>query len=239
MFGIFSRKQKLREEDFAIKVELIKNEASERIAVLERALQRKSDEVESLLRDREILSNGQRIREKQEDIIEKNLKDLKRDNDLLKEKVALLSSKSIFNPLPAGEHLYRIPLERYFTSSKYEAHIETLKALGKNHMCEIAHEDLLKLTQDKNSEEMRKQYRKFLEGHLDMDTKILAIKGEKIAKVYNKNRKFVAFANENNLEFMDDIKDFNFYTLIENDFKSEMIEELISKNMEYHKGYRK
>lgn len=239
MFGIFSKKQKLREREaeFVTKIELIKNESAERIAVLERALERKKIELDMLKAEKNNISTEQKIRAKQEDIIEKNLKDMKRENDFLKEKIADMRSKSIFNPLPIDSHQYKIPLERYFSSAKFEGIVKGLKAVGREHVCEINHEDLLRFELDKNIDELKKHYRKFLDGYLDLDTKILATKGERIGKIYNKNRKFVAFAHENNLEFMDDIRDFNFYKLIENDFKSEMIEELVSKNEEYHKRY--
>lgn len=239
MFNFFSRKNRNREADAVKEIEIVRDQACQKIIYLEKELEKKKWELEKIKQELKSRTNGERVRTKQDAIIEKNLRDMKRENDMLKEKIVFFESKSIYNSLLPEEHIYRIPIDRYYSSSKYSAFVEHIQGCGKQFMCQLQSQDFLGTEEMKNHSEIIKLYEKFKLGKIEIELKILAQKGEKIGKVYSKNRKFMNFIGETEMEFMDDLREFNFYFLLEKDFKNEQIKELVQKNDEYQNRFRR
>ena len=59
-------------------------------------------------------------------------------------------------------------------------------------------------------------------------------KGERISKIYSKNRKFINILGEEYIEFMDDLKNYNFDNLVDSGFSAEQIKEFRDKRDEYY-----
>ena len=59
-------------------------------------------------------------------------------------------------------------------------------------------------------------------------------KGERISKIYSKNRKFINILGEEYIEFMDDLKIYNFDNLVDSGFSAEQIKEFRNKRDEYY-----
>ena len=59
-------------------------------------------------------------------------------------------------------------------------------------------------------------------------------KGERISKIYSKNRKFINILGEEYIEFMDDLKNYNFDNLVDSGFSAEQIKEFRNKRDEYY-----
>lgn len=239
MFNFFSRKNRKREVDAVKEIEMARDIACQKINYLEKELEKKQWELEKLKQELSNRNNGERPRTKQDEIIEKNLRDMKRENDTLKDRITILEERSIYNNLIPEEHIYMIPLDRYYSSSKYASFVESILEKGKQFMSELRIEDFQGMEGIKNYNEVIKLYERFGEGKIDIELKVLAQKGEKIAKVYSKNRKFVSYITETELEFMDELRDFDFDSLLARDFKNEQIKELIQKNDEYQNRFKR
>ncbi|MGL6098181.1 MAG: hypothetical protein ACRCZ9_07055 [Fusobacteriaceae bacterium] len=239
MFNFFSRKNRNREEDIVKEIETVRDEACQKIIYLEKELERKKWEIEKLKQELLKSNKGERAKTKQDEIIEKNLRDMKRDNDSLKEKIALLETKNIFGDLPPEEHIYKIAVEKYYALSKYSLFLEILQNKGKNFMCQLEKEDFIGMENIKNYSEILKLYERFNQGKIDIEYKILALKGEKIGRVYSKNRKFINYIVDMEMEFMEELKKFDFSTLTNCDFKDEQVKEFIQKNNEYQNRFRR
>ena len=239
MFNFFSRKNRNREADAVKEIEMVRDQACQKIIYLEKELEKKKWELEKIKQELKSRNNGERVRTKQDEIIEKNLRDMKRENDALKERVVLLEEKSIYNNLLPKEHSYKIAIEKYYSSSKYSPFLDYIQVRGKQFMCQLEPEDFKGIEEIKNYSEILKIYERFKSGKMDIEFKVLAQKGEKIGKIYSKNRKFMNYIAECEMEFMDDLKEFNFYTLLERDFKNEQIKELVQKNDEYQNRFKR
>lgn len=239
MFNFFSRKNRNREADAVKEIEMARAEACQKINYLEKELEKKQWEIEKLKQELVNRNSGERTRTKQDDIIEKNLREMKRENDSLKEKIGVLEERSIYNNFPPEEHLYKIPIEKYYSSSKYSSFLEYIQSKEKEFMCQLELEDFRGGEDLKNYSEVIRLYEKFRTGKIDIEFKVLAQKGEKIGKIYSKNRKFMSYLTETDMEFMDELREFNFYSLLERDFKNEQIKELVQKNDEYQNRFKR
>ncbi|MGL4402235.1 MAG: hypothetical protein ACRCTS_00640 [Fusobacteriaceae bacterium] len=238
MFNFFSRKNRNREADAVKEIEMVRDQACQKIIYLEKELEKKKWELEKIKQELKSRNNGERVRTKQDEIIEKNLRDMKRENDALKERMTLLEEKNIYNNLFPEEHSYKIAIEKYYSASKYSPFLDYIQVKGKQFMCQLELEDFKGIEEIKNHSEILKLYERFKLGKIDIEFKVLAQKGEKIGRIYSKNRKFMNFIAESGIEFMDDLREFDFFVL-EKDFKDEQIKELVQKNVEYQNRFKR
>ena len=92
----------------------------------------------------------------------------------------------------------------------------------------------------KNYSAAKKKYTAFRDLKvISWDNRILMCKGERIHKVFKKSRKFVNYLTENNIEFMDDMKNFDFNVLaVKGGFTKTAVEEFKEMYEEYFKTYK-
>ena len=92
----------------------------------------------------------------------------------------------------------------------------------------------------KNYSAAKKKYTAFRDLKvISWDNRILMCKGERIHKVFKKSRKFVNYLAENNIEFMDDMKNFDFNVLaVKGGFTKTAVEEFKEMYEEYFKTYK-
>lgn len=175
-----------------------------------------------------------KIREKQMDILEKNLKELHADNVVLKESESRLKETSLDGDLPLEKQRYKISVERYYSGAKFKETLQELKNREIAYLNDMSEEILENIFQDNPlKEEIIRRFVEFKNGKFEIEIKILALKGEKINKVYSKLRKFTTYMDSILFEYMNDLRDFNFLQLSENGFKKDQIEDLKNRAEEY------
>ncbi|MDP0493539.1 MAG: hypothetical protein Q7K48_04510 [Fusobacterium sp. JB021] len=168
---------------------------------------------------------------KQVHIMEKNLKSSRETNSTLEQEVIRLKKEiekleseisnsnvsfdNIYKNLINNKFIYKLGIDNFFKTVKFE---EVRNFLTNNNILFIqdlesfpALEDILKI---KNGRLALKKYEKLKKGIVPWDLRIFLCKGEKIQKIYKNKRKFITYLNEHNIEFMDDMNDFDFESLI-------------------------
>ncbi|MGL6064201.1 MAG: hypothetical protein ACRC0S_03875 [Fusobacteriaceae bacterium] len=206
-----------------------------KIISLKEKLLLKTEELESFSKEQKKLElelseerRSQKISQKQTEIFEKNLRELKKENEILKERS---TDKCVFSQ---SKIKYKVPIERFYHSSKYEEIIIEIKKLNILYIDNLKIEDFDILDNKiKNFEEAKKLFLSYKEGKEEFEIKLISIKGERINKVYSRFRKFNSYLADNFLEFMDDIEHVDFYELLDDSFKEEQIKELIEKKENY------
>ncbi|MGL5123575.1 MAG: hypothetical protein ACRC6K_05375 [Fusobacteriaceae bacterium] len=210
-----------------------------KIISFEKKLSLKSEELENLLKEKKKIEVelteekiSQKINQKQTEIIEKNLRDLKKENEYLKEKT---ENKEIFSQFKIK---YKISVERFYHSSKYEEVVKELKGLNIQYIDSLKIEDFDYINRKiKNYEDAKKLFLSYKKGNEEFEMKLISVKGERINRVYSRFRKFNGYLAENFLEFMDDIEHVDFYELLDDSFKEEHIKELIEKKENYFEEF--
>jgi len=168
---------------------------------------------------------------KQVHIMEKNLKSSRETNSTLEQEVIRLKKEiekleseisnsnvsfdNIYKNLINNKFIYKLGIDNFFKTVKFE---EVRNFLTNNNILFIQDlesfptlEDILKI---KNGHLALKKYEKLKKGIVPWDLRIFLCKGEKIQKIYKNKRKFITYLNEHNIEFMDDMNDFDFESLI-------------------------
>lgn len=164
---------------------------------------------------------------KQWELMEKNLENLKSESINLKEIISYLNK---IIPENQWNYSYKIRLEEFYTASKYEELVKVLNELNIFYVDELDKKIFSQqLSNLKSAEDGLQKYLKFKNGIYDWEIKTLLLKGEKISKVYNKMRKFLTLASNYDMEYIADLKEFNFNILLNYGFSQEDIELLIEK----------
>ncbi|MGL6167343.1 MAG: hypothetical protein ACRC0Y_03520 [Fusobacteriaceae bacterium] len=181
----------------------------------------------------------QQFNPKQIEIFEKNLRDLKNENQLLKKEINNLKDKNNDSLLLLKNHKYRITMDKFYIGTKFNEILIEFHELQINFIDQLNDESWNLLDVGlKNYTEAKKQYLDLKLGKISFDIKTGALKGERINKVFSKNRKFCTYMNENYFEFMSDISEYNFKELVQEGFKIEQIEELLGKKIQYEKEFK-
>lgn len=233
-FNFFSKKNNEKEKEMEMK-----------IISLEKKLSLKSEELENVLGEQKKLELelseeriSQKISQKQTEIFEKNLRDLKKENEYLKGKISLEEVNNEGELFSEFKPKYKISIERFYHSTKYEEVIKELKDMDIYYINSLKIEDFECLNSKvKNFDEAKKLFISYKEGKEEFEMKLIAFKGERINKVYNRFRKFNSYLADNFLEFMNDIEHIDFYELLDETFKDEHIKELIEKKENYFKEF--
>ncbi|MGF6906245.1 hypothetical protein [Fusobacterium sp. PH5-44] len=184
------------------------------------------------------------ISDRQMEIVEKNLRENQKTISEYKRQISVYEEtiKNLTNTINANGislsdkkiYNYKISIDDFFNNSKSKEIVETLKNNNINYIDDIdtsTFESLLLET--KNYSECKKKFIDFLDGKMDWDTKTFKLKGERIKKIFSKSRKFLTYANDNYLQFMDDISDFDMRVLYDEGFTKNTIIELIEKKETY------
>ena len=187
---------------------------------------------------------------KQVEILEKNLKSAREENTRLKkekedfiQKIKVLEEDSSDKEevFFLNKFLYKLPIDEFFSATKFNLIREFLTKSGISFVQEI--ETVMELPEFmkvKNYSAAKKKYISFRDLKvISWDNRILMCKGERIHKVFKKSRKFVNYLTENNIEFMDDMKNFDFNVLaVKGGFTKAAVEEFKEMYEEYFKTYK-
>lgn len=224
LFSIFSKKNNEEEERLLKKIE-----------ELEQIILRKDKEISDLINELDKINQNtttnNNLNSKQLELIEKNIKDTKEENERLKQTIDEynLSSKK-------EKHYYKVDIEKFFSASRFKELANAIIDKGIIYLQDLTLETFDLLSQDiKNITEGKNRFQKYLtKEFIEWEVVTYLNKGERVSKVYNKSRKLTNIFSENDIEFMEDLVKFNFSNLIDFGFKDEQINEFILKRDEYY-----
>lgn len=221
MFSFFSKNKKI----------VLQQEVNK----LRDELSLKEGEISSLMEQLESLKNSLlTFNPKQIDVFEKNLKLSKDENRKLKTEL-----ESLKNNINTFSNNYKFGIEDFYSSSKFNDVKDNLSQMEIDYIQQLNLEVFeTKLENIKNAPEAKRKFENYLAGRVEWDIKVGIEKGERITKIFNKNRKFLNILSEYYIEFMDDLKNFNWETLLDKGFGTDQIEELKNKVAEYYSNRR-
>lgn len=182
---------------------------------------------------------------KQVELLEKNLKALREENNRLKkEKDEFLNKINTFEKektFSLDKFLYKLPIDEFFSAAKFNLVKDFLTKSGIVFIQEL--ESVINLPEFikiKNYTAAKKKYIAFRDkNEVSWDNRILLCRGERIQKIFKKSRKFVNYLSDNNIEFMDEMASFNFETLsVKGGFTKAMVEELKKITEDYFRTYK-
>ena len=231
LFSIFGKKDLEAEQKLLKKIE----ELEQTIARKDKGI---SDLINELDRVNQSIPNtntNTNLNSKQLELIEKNIKDTKEENDRLKQVIDEynLSSKK-------EKYYYKVDIEKFYSAARFKELANTIVNNGIVYLQDLTLEFFDTLSQDiKNLEEGKIRFQKFLtKEFIEWEVVTYLNKGERVSKLYSKSRKLVNIFIENDIEFMEDLINFDFSKLVDLGFKDSQIEEFILKRDEYYQERR-
>ena len=216
---------KEKEEKFLRQVEELKTK-----------LQEKEEEILNLKKDLEIITakKDNNIGEKQLEIFERNLKQNIENSKRYKN--ILISYR--LNPEKI-QYRYKVELKYFYSEKKFEEILNILNEKNILFVNDIKEEDFDDIPKEtKNLDKAKQRFLDFKDGKFDWEIVTLINKGEKLSKIYSKSKKFMTIFSDLYFDFMDDVANFDFFSLKSYGFKTPEIEEFIQKRDEYYKEYR-
>ena len=231
LFSIFGKKDLEAEQRLLKKIE-----------ELEQTIARKDKEISDLINELDRVNQSipntntnTNLNSKQLELIEKNIKDTKEENDRLKQVIDEynLSSKK-------EKYYYKVDIEKFYSAARFKELANTIVNNGIVYLQDLTLEFFDTLSQDiKNLEEGKIRFQKFLtKEFIEWEVVTYLNKGERVSKLYSKSRKLVNIFIENDIEFMEDLINFDFSKLVDLGFKDSQIEEFILKRDEYYQERR-
>ena len=210
LFSIFGKKDLEAEQKLLKKIE-----------ELEQTIARKDKEISDLINELDRVNQSipntntnTNLNSKQLELIEKNIKDTKEENDRLKQVIDEynLSSKK-------EKYYYKVDIEKFYSAARFKELANTIVNNGIVYLQDLTLEFFDTLSQDiKNLEEGKIRFQKFLtKEFIEWEVVTYLNKGERVSKLYSKSRKLVNIFIENDIEFMEDLINFDFSKLVDLD----------------------
>lgn len=210
---------------------------NKKILELEETIARKDKEISDLINEIDkfnqniSVNTSNSINSKQLELIEKNIKDTKEENNRLKAVIGEynLSSKK-------DKYYYKVDIEKFFSAVKYKELVAALLGLELKYIQDVTLETFEKISPDiRNYEDGKIKLQKFLSKEfIEWEIVTYLNKGERVSKIYSKSRKLINIFVENDIEFMEDLLNYDFEKLINLGFKESQIKEFITKREEYY-----
>lgn len=170
---------------------------------------------------------------KQWGLIEKNLRNLQLENNNLKQQI-----KNFEKILPKEQMKFSflVEIQNFYSSNKFS---EIKEKFSENNIqfLQNIETDMFStfLKGLPHADEALKKYLDFTNNIIEWDIKISLLKGDRVNKIYPKNRKFLNFLSDNNIEFMIELENFDFTTLVNHGFKNSDIDLFKEKKELYFK----
>lgn len=215
--GLLSMFKKSNEEEYLKKI----SKLEETISIKDKEIANLVNEVESF----------NKFTPRQLEVFEKNLKENREEIQRLKKYLKAYCIPYNFKE----KYTYKIEIEKFFASSRFQELNSVLEENNILYLQDLNLEALEKLSgKVKNIDDAKKKYGEFLDKKMSWDIVTQLNKGERISKIYSKNRKFINILGEEYIEFMDDLKNYNFDNLVDSGFSAEQIKEFRNKRDEYY-----
>ncbi|MGL4934514.1 MAG: hypothetical protein ACRC51_03495 [Cetobacterium sp.] len=129
---------------------------------------------------------------------------------------------------------YLISVDKYFSEAKFKESLEIFKRKGIYYVQDLNEFVIQRLSvEDKLKKDIFKKYLDFLDLNINWELKTSLLKGEKVTKIYQKNRKFLKLLQSKNIEYMSNLEKFNFDLLLNENYSLIEIHELEEKYTQY------
>jgi hypothetical protein len=139
---------------------------------------------------------------------------------------------------PKSEEIkYKLPIEELFSKSKFSEIKNALLEMGISLVEELKEKSLLEFLGEgiKNIDLGSRILEDYFSGKTSWEVKTHLCKGEKLSKIFNRQRKLLNYFSDNYMEFASDIDDFDFNILTEEGFSKEHLEKFKETLNEYNK----
>ena len=135
--------------------------------------------------------------------------------------------------------LNTVGYESRMTEKKFEEILNILNEKNILFVNDIKEEDFDDIPKEtKNLDKAKQRFLDFKDGKFDWEIVTLINKGEKLSKIYSKSKKLMTIFSDLYFDFMDDVANFDFFSLKSYGFKTPEIEEFIQKRDKYYKERR-
>ncbi len=128
---------------------------------------------------------------------------------------------------PKSEEVkYRLPVEELFSSSRFSEIKNALTEMGILLVKELKEKNLTTLLGEgvKNIDTGSKLLEDYFLGKTNWEIKTYLYKGDKLSKIFNRQRKLLNYFSDNYMEFASDLDNFDFEVLLEEGFSSKQVE---------------
>lgn len=215
---------------FGVDKEVVE-ELERQIKELKKQLDAKNIEIANLKVE---LENAPKLSSKQIQIFEKNLNE---NVEKVKKYRGIISAFGI-NPEKTF-YRYKVDIKYFYTGKKFTELLEALQKENIFYLDDLNDLRLHSLPEDiKFLTEGKKKFEDFKQGKIDWKIITLMNKGEEISKIFPKSTKIYKVFADLSYEYMDDINNYNFASLVGPLFTSEQIEEYKTKRDNYYKECR-
>lgn len=214
----------LKKELFEIEIEKLKNEI------------RKKDSFLKCKNSLFIETENKKKQEKNWQDIEGQLKKYYKENNDLKD--SLKEIEKILPILPLRFN-YLIPIEKYLYEVKFKEVVEILRNKGNKFVQNLNEYIVDNLSiEDEIKIYLKNKIKKFENLEINWNLKTHLLKGEKLSKIYSKHRKFTNMMLSENREFISNLDEYNFDSLINKGYSLEETKELKEIYQNYTLKYR-
>lgn len=214
----------LKKELFEIEIEKLKNEI------------RKKDSFLKCKNSLFIETENKKKQEKNWQDIEGQLKKYYKENNDLKD--SLKEIEKILTILPLKFN-YLIPIEKYLYEVKFKEVPEILRNKGNKFVQNLNEYIVDNLSiEDEIKIYLKNKIKKFENLEINWNLKTHLLKGEKLSKIYSKHRKFTNMMLSENKEFISNLDEYNFDSLISKGYSLEETNELKEIYQNYTLKYR-
>ncbi|KXA16563.1 hypothetical protein HMPREF3206_00331 [Fusobacterium equinum] len=208
----------------------VEKENLEKIERLEQKILGKEKEIERLILELETVNNSTKIKPRQLEIFEKNVKDSREEINRLN---SVLKSFGI--PSKKQYYKYKVELSKLYSASRFREVLDFLLAKGYIFISDVPFSSL----QDeiiilKNGEEALKRHSDYLQDNYDWEIATYRNKGEKLIKIFGRGKKLTQFFSEYYLEYMDDLDRIDLNILAQYGCDAELIQEVKEKREQYY-----
>jgi len=202
----------------------------EKIEKLEQKLLGKEKEIERLILELETANNSSKIKPRQLEIFEKNVKESR-------EEVNRLNSvlKSFGIPIKKQYFKYKVELSKLYSASRFHEVLDFLSKKGYVFISDVPFPTLQEeIAALKNGEEALKRHADYLQDNYDWEIATYRNKGEKLNKIFGRGKKLAQFFSEYYLEYMDDLDRVDLNILTQYGCEENFIREVQEKREQYY-----
>ncbi|WP_320047932.1 hypothetical protein [uncultured Ilyobacter sp.] len=140
----------------------------------------------------------------------------------------------------SDEIRYKLPVEELFSASKFSEIKTALVEMKFSLVRELKEKSLVEILGDgiKNIETASKILEDYFSGKTSWEIKIYLYKGDKLSKIFSRQRKLINYFNDNYMEFASDLDNFDFDILLQEGFSDSHVEKFKDILEEYNKQRR-
>lgn len=135
---------------------------------------------------------------------------------------------------------YKLPIEELFSASKFSEIKTALAEMNFSLVRELKEKSLVEILGEgiKNIETASKVLEDYFSGKTSWEIKTYLYKGDKLSKIFSRQRKLLNYFSDNYMEFASDLDNFEFDILLQEGFSANHVEKFRDILDEYNKQRR-